>query len=42
MITTIIKADSDFERIGDDRTNIAQDVIFVRLRRIVRHLHAVL
>jgi phosphate transport system protein len=32
----------NLERIGDHCTNIAEDVIFVRLGRIVRHLHAVL
>jgi phosphate transport system protein len=31
----------NLERIGDHCTNIAEDVIFVRLGRIVRHLHAV-
>ncbi len=32
----------NLERIGDHCTNIAEDVIFVRLGRIVRHLHTVL
>ena len=32
----------NLERIADHCTNIAEDVIFVRLGRIVRHLHAVL
>ncbi len=32
----------NLERIGDHCTNIAEDVIFVRLGRIVRHLHAVI
>ncbi len=32
----------NLERIGDHCTNIAEDVIFVRLGRIVRHLHTVI
>ena len=40
MITTVIKVNSDFERIADHCTNIAENVIYVASGKIIRHRHA--